>query len=411
MNSIDSQALLALMESQAELRGYRWLRTLVRQSVKSIPARMRDDLTDASSAAVADVLRECQVPTFPTLPESEEALCQERAAELREKGFTRLGRLFTEEQLAEIREHLEPLWVYKGTCANVHPSETAYTLDNVPDDIPQVTYRLDELFHAPHLLEVINKTELLRTCQYYLGVMPTYYMAELYWSFPDRGIILGSRIHRDWENLADLTLYVYIEDTDSTNGPHQYVRGSHRLATCSKAVDAYNEKGGDMDVSELYFDAETEDGPGDEVLEELFGDDIEQIEGPAGTGFLADSRGFHRARALEKGRRGIFRIRIGFYDTGATFHTTPEPLNPAQFPGRIPDHPANRYVLRHLIHSEFTGDVVPPSALPAAKDDPEMNLLSLTDEHGYRAIVRQLIRNAVRQTLEYIAGRPFPRPP
>ena len=85
-----------------------------------------------------------------------------------------------------------------------------------------------------------------------------------------------------------LKFFVYLNDVGSENGPHVFVRGSHRLGQdkCREIIARGYER-----VT-------------DEEIEQTFGrDNVMQMTGPKGTVFAVDTMGFHKGKLPISGHR------------------------------------------------------------------------------------------------------------
>jgi hypothetical protein len=149
------------------------------------------------------------------------------------------------------------------------------------------------------LLDLANDPVILSVVSEYFGFTPTINSVNLHWSFPhdrpDGQMFSTESMHRDYNDYCDIALFIYLNDVDRGAGPHRYYRKTHTL---DAAVDRLQERlpadiapivGRDLFRSVL-------DGHGRMgMVEDLFADDVVDITGAAGTAFLTDTFGFHRA--------------------------------------------------------------------------------------------------------------------
>ena len=120
----------------------------------------------------------------------------------------------------------------------------------------------------------------------YLGCLPTCYGINCMLSIGNSGHGTTRR-HRDLDDFKFLSLFIYLDDVDETNGAHVYETGTHKgiknqeYGSILSSID-YNPK--------LFI-------------------------GNAGDGFLEDNWGIHYGLGLhpEKSRRCLW-IRYGLYD-------------------------------------------------------------------------------------------------
>lgn len=123
---------------------------------------------------------------------------------------------------------------------------------------------MEDVVGAPHLFELgLRYTPM---AQDYLGQEPRMYSMNVFSAFPSDQPMSRDiqEYHRDKDDVRFLALFVYLTDVDAPeDGAHQFVRGSHN----------------GMDTG------------------------VEMVLGPAGSAFLADTRGLHlglRPRSKER---------------------------------------------------------------------------------------------------------------
>lgn len=166
----------------------------------------------------------------------------------------------------------------RGTFDEAHPTALRYDLDE------------GDILDIPAAQELVADRSLFEIARRYLGVEPVQDLVAMWWSAAvrssDRGAAdAAQQFHFDLDRLRFLKVFVFLTDVDEANGPHVYVRGTHR-----GAPPRFRSDGRHCD---------------DEVLP-AFADDVCSISGPRGTVFLADTRGLHKGRALEEGHRLVF---------------------------------------------------------------------------------------------------------
>ncbi len=116
---------------------------------------------------------------------------------------------------------------------------------------------------------------LLRIVAGYLKCVPKLVEAYTRRSYPSRHAYQNNNWHRDANDRLKLVkVFFLLNGTNCRNGPHHYVRGSHRNFGIFNGQEYYS------DVEELYPEFRSKRTP--ETL-------------PAGTVMLADTRGLHRA--------------------------------------------------------------------------------------------------------------------
>jgi len=148
---------------------------------------------------------------------------------------------------------------------------------------------------------VAQNETILRIATDYLGNAKLIAF-RLWWSFPSEGaspeeIQLTSQGHHfDLDDWRQLKFFFYIGDVDGQNGPHFYVRGSHRRRPLRFQLSPL--KGRDFEeIARTYGTAK-----------------ITTITGPAGTGFVEDPFGYHGGAPVVSGRRLILELSFGVSD-------------------------------------------------------------------------------------------------
>jgi hypothetical protein len=132
----------------------------------------------------------------------------------------------------------------------------------------------------------------LAIAERYLGMLPAFSEVGMWWSPAIRinsNSDAAQEYHFDFNAPpAWLKLFVYLTPVGPDNGPHNYVRGSHRAGNGPRASLL---REGYVRIS-------------DEKIASAFGpENIISIEGGRGTVFVADTRGFHKGKAPISGHR------------------------------------------------------------------------------------------------------------
>lgn len=211
-------------------------------------------------------------------------VAQRLTDELESTGFAALPeKALSGGKLAEIRRELEmrPLYDYYG-------SGKAYELAAIPANVVKARYNNADVLACRGLMDLANDPDILRAVAQRLGVTPTLASAEAWWTFGEHNQAASRAVddiyHRDADDLRFVKLFVYLTDTSLTSGAHRFVLGSH-------VDDRFVRRGPirDEDVETAY--------PPSAML---------TVTGSAGTGFLEETWGIHRAMLATEGRRLIF---------------------------------------------------------------------------------------------------------
>jgi hypothetical protein len=275
------------------------------------------------------------------------------AVELQAEGRVRLERLLSAEQAHAVRGHF-----LSRPCFNAHvPSVADGTARKVGEGAEAFhygCYALSDILAAPHLLEIATSPLLLGAAQHYLGCTPTLYSMNAWWSFAGKSenAVYSQSFHRDTDDYRFCTLFCYLTDVDENGGPHLFVRRTQREDLVTAYLEDRRRQGRLASeehqrlLSGLIFDNASAGYGSDPVIEDHFGDLIETILGPAGTGFLADTSAFHKGLRPRSRDRLIFWARYGLY-------TNMGPLSPpvswSSVSHRLMPTDRLRYICRQIL--------------------------------------------------------------
>jgi hypothetical protein len=149
------------------------------------------------------------------------------------------------------------------------------------------TYKIRESdsINSPAIQKLIGDQAFIAIAEQYLRTQPSIGGIDVWWSAlygNEPGNDAAQLFHFDFDAPpAWLKLFVYIKDVSSDNGPHVYVRGTHRAGV--RGARALRARGYER-IS-------------DDDIGKAFGRDaVTPIHGPRGTVFMADTRGFHKGQ-------------------------------------------------------------------------------------------------------------------
>jgi len=160
------------------------------------------------------------------------------------------------------------------------------------------TYKIPERLSIANeaLQELVADQAFAAIAEAYLGSAPMIGGIDVWWSARygnGPGAIAAQMFHFDFDAPpAWLKLFVHITDVGPENGPHVYVKGTHRPGT----------KG----MGELL--ARGYERIDDDEVAARFGDRMVRVTGKRGTVFLADTRGLHKGTAVEAESRLIAQL-------------------------------------------------------------------------------------------------------
>jgi hypothetical protein len=148
------------------------------------------------------------------------------------------------------------------------------------------------LLALPESQQLVLDPGFFQVAQSYLGCEPIFDLVSLWWTArhqAEPSSASAQLFHFDMDRLHFLKFFVYLTDVGPGNGPHCYVKGTHR-----ELPSALLREG-------RYSDAE--------VARAV---DLEQrqivLHAPRGTIFAADTRGLHKGQVLEHGERLMWQL-------------------------------------------------------------------------------------------------------
>ncbi len=188
-----------------------------------------------------------------------------------------------------------------------------------------ITYRLQEgvIAQHPEMQHLMADPALLAVAERYIGATPNLSMLNLWWSAAfgsAPGADAAQMFHFDFDPPPKwLLVFVYLTDVGADNGPHVYVRGSHK-AGHPAAKELL--KRGYVRIS-------------DEEMAQSFGvENVVEIHGARGTVLAVDTRGFHKGKMLNHGHRLMAQLTFS-YPVFAGAHGGVKPLETVAFPGLL----------------------------------------------------------------------------
>ena len=206
------------------------------------------------------------------------------AAQIRSDGFVMLDGRFPADKLRRLRAELEPKLCFDAW----RPERGRFARDDAPADSNNV--HIVDVHSIPEAVEIANDPLVLSTVAAYLGCKPTIDDILAWWSLPGRPAPLEEQFfHRDQDSIRFLKLFVYLSDVGEHDGPHVFVRGSHRSNTL-------------LSFSGRRFSDE-------HVLSQVSDRDVMRFTGAFGTAFLEDTFGLHKGSMPTTGTRLLLQVR------------------------------------------------------------------------------------------------------
>ena len=169
-------------------------------------------------------------------------------------------------------------------------------------------FRGSDLFKDEAIQQLSTDPYFLAIAQEYLGFHPVLDLFGMWWSAPGSQEMqsrAAQLYHFDMDRFKFVKFFVYLTDVETDNGPHCYVRGSHKRKPAS-----------------LLRDERLTD---DEILQHYAPDDLVELCGPTGTMLAVDTRGFHKGKPLATRDRLLFQIQFSDSLFGQNYPTVDVP--------------------------------------------------------------------------------------
>lgn len=206
--------------------------------------------------------------------------------ELNKEGFVNLGIALSENQIEVILEKLKGIECY-DLEQNDHLS---VNIEAPGKEVQLAHYKREELVGISEIVEIANDSRILNLVSEYLGVKPTISNINCWWSFGDRDVAKEAQFfHRDVDDYKFLKMFFYLTDVNEENGPHIFVKGSHKV---NKLLQLRR-------FSDI------------EVVEN-FGNNIITLIEPKGSCFIEDTYGIHKGQLPVRGKRLLLQMQYSY---------------------------------------------------------------------------------------------------
>lgn len=257
----------------------------------------------------------------PSAPKSiTDAKSEIMVAELRTRGFSLLPYTIDAATIKSIKKQLQDL-----PCYDIRdPKVVTIGVENSKLANKKMRFLSNEIANVAEVLDIANNRTLIQTISSYLGCMPTITSIECWWSGAQtnetKTFFKDDLYHRDAEDFKFIKLFVYLTDVDFDSGPHMFIPETH--------------------LSDFLVRRGTIE---DEEIEKFYPNHSPLvITGKAGTAFLEDTWGIHRATPLQKGCRLMLAITYGI--TGFNVQSPKEPYVPKR-------HDLNSHINRKYVRT------------------------------------------------------------
>ena len=171
---------------------------------------------------------------------------------------------------------------------------------------PRYEFSEQDILNYPLIQQITTDQSLFVIAQKYLSCKPIQDLTAMWWSatFSKEASSEAAQLfHFDMDRIKFIKFFFYLTDVGSHNGPHCYVRGSHKVMPES-----------------VWRDGRITD---EDVKKNFLKNDILEIAGPKGTVIAVDTRGLHKGKVLESGERLLLQVEF----TNSLFGTTYNRIN------------------------------------------------------------------------------------
>jgi hypothetical protein len=166
-----------------------------------------------------------------------------------------------------------------------------------PNKITRVRYNFNKQDLANNLLvqDLIMDDSLISIVREYFNSEPIFDLPAMWWSAPygeSASSEAAQLYHYDMERAKWLKIFFYLTDVDSDNGPHYYIRGSHKINAKPKNL-----------LSRGYVRISDQ-----EIKKYYSPNDFKVIKGTKGTFFAGDTLCWHKGKNLKKRNRLVLEL-------------------------------------------------------------------------------------------------------
>ncbi len=209
--------------------------------------------------------------------------------------------------LAEIRA-----WAERETCYADRNPRHGFTLDARAQAEAKLgkPILLAQYFNAARdcaaIARLVDDAALQWIAGRYLGSLPTFVGANLWWTFPVRALEADRAehahlFHRDVDDFRFFKFFFYLTDVPAGEGAHVCVAASHREPPLLRPGDRWNQR--------RYRD--------DEIAASYAPQRVQEICGPAGTGFAENTLCIHKGSTPVREARLLLQLQYALFDYGA----------------------------------------------------------------------------------------------
>ena len=171
-------------------------------------------------------------------------------------------------------------------------------------------YESSVLVADPDVQALLADCSILTVAQDYLRAAPVFDIVTMWWhtAFGDAPDARAAQLfHFDMDRPRWLKFFFYLTDVGPENGPHCFIRGSHRTGGIARDL-----------LSRGYARL-----PDEDVARHYAANDLVRFTGKRGTIIAEDTRGLHKGQHVTQGDRLVFQLELTNTLFGGALTTLP----------------------------------------------------------------------------------------
>jgi hypothetical protein len=205
--------------------------------------------------------------------------------ELNEDGYVKFEKKLPKEFYAKLYDYA---LTAKAKVPPKYDSKVVYDPANPVAEIYR--FASEDIINNPDVQELIMDPVLINVARNYLQCEPILDFPAMWWStaFSKEASSEAAQLyHFDMDRIKWLKIFFYLNDVDADNGPHCYIKGTHKIGAKPQNI-----------LNRGYVRV-----PDEELKEFHSPDKFIQLEAEAGTIFAGDTKCWHKGQPLKKGHR------------------------------------------------------------------------------------------------------------